>query len=39
MKNESKDVTHEGVPPEDKEFYIGGAVLSAIGAAIAFALI
>lgn len=36
MKNKSKDVTHEGVPPEDREFYIGGTVLTAVGTAIAF---
>jgi hypothetical protein len=39
MKSESKDVTHEEIPQDDREFYIGGAVLSAIGAVIAFALI
>jgi hypothetical protein len=39
MKNESKDVTHVEVPQDDHEFYIGGAVLTAIGTAIAFVFI
>jgi hypothetical protein len=35
MKNESKDVSHEGLSPKDREFYIEGAILTALSVAIA----
>ena len=35
MKDLFKDDSHENMPPEDREFYIGGGWLTALGAVIA----
>jgi len=35
MENKIKDVSHHGFSPNDREFYIEGAVLAAISAVIA----
>jgi hypothetical protein len=35
MKNESREVSHDRIPPEDREFYIEGAILTALSAVIA----